>query len=207
MAKSPAQSKFDDIVKRAVTPVMKPYGFKKKSVTYRRRNGTVVQVVNLQSSSDSTAFEKLFYINVGLAFDEICALTGLEIKDDAHDYDCDQRGFRCRLENLDDDAPHRWCVSAEEDYSVDDELAIAVQKLAANLAVIDSLEAFSHHHWFDTSSPTNIHAQTHYLLGKPDESWNTILKICSRFPDRPKLAAPAFWVADCSLPGLADRLP
>ena len=48
-------------------------------MNYRRRRGEVVQVVNLQVGHGSTAVEKLFYINVGLAFDALSRLAGLPI--------------------------------------------------------------------------------------------------------------------------------
>jgi hypothetical protein len=109
--KSPAQSIFDDIVKRAVTSVLKPLGFQKSAFNFCRRHKDVVQVVNLQASLGSVYNEKLFYVNVGLAFDAICQLTHTEILDKPKEYDCDSRGTRDRLENLIDNTPERWSVN------------------------------------------------------------------------------------------------
>lgn len=109
--KSPAQTLFDDIVNRAVTSVLKPLGFCKSALNFHRRHKDVVQVVNLQSSHGSAWDEKLFYVNVGLAFDAVCQLSNNEILEKPKEYECDSRGTRDRLENLLDNAPAQWSVS------------------------------------------------------------------------------------------------
>ena len=68
--KSPAQTLFDDMVKHAVTPFLQPIRFRKSGQNFRRRHKEVVQVVNFQSSQGSSWNKKLFYVNVGMAFDD-----------------------------------------------------------------------------------------------------------------------------------------
>src|SRR5262245_21531660 len=114
--KSPAQALFDDVVMRAVTSVLKPRGFRKTALNIHRRHKDVVQVVNLQCSQGSTLGEKLFYVNVGLAFDALCHLVGTEILERPKEHDCDSRGTRDRLENLVDDVPDRWTVKTDGGY-------------------------------------------------------------------------------------------
>jgi hypothetical protein len=112
---SPAAMLFDDIIKRSVTTVLKPLGFRKSGLNFHRRRNDVVQVVNVQGSHGSTWSEKLFYVNVGLAFDALCHLTSSTILEKPKESECDERGTRDRLEQLIDNVPDRWAVSSECD--------------------------------------------------------------------------------------------
>src|SRR5689334_4751958 len=99
MAKQHAASEdaFHAVVREGVTSVLKPAGFRKSGTNFHRRRGTCVQVINVQRSQASTLQEKQFYVNVGLAFDEICRLMGNPILEKPKEYECDARGTRDRL--------------------------------------------------------------------------------------------------------------
>jgi hypothetical protein len=110
-----AENLFNDVVKHAVTSVLKPATFRKSGLNYHRRHGDTVQVVNIQVSHGSGWNEKQFYVNTGIAFDAICALTGLPVLEEPKEYECDDRGTRDRLEHLIPDAPDQWVVQHGQD--------------------------------------------------------------------------------------------
>ncbi|WP_394373302.1 DUF4304 domain-containing protein [Marinobacter xestospongiae] len=73
---------------------------KKSATNYFRRDGNVSLVVNFQSSHQSTWDERLFYINIGIAFDEICLHEGIEILERPKEVDCNSRGPSVRIKDV-----------------------------------------------------------------------------------------------------------
>ena len=199
-AKSPVQAIFDEVVKRAVTSVLKPLGFRKSSVNFHRRHRNVVQVVNLQSSGGSTWDVKQFYVNVGLAFDDICRLTNAQILEKPKEHDCDSRGTRGRLESLLDDLPERWSACESGDMkSVTQSLQNAIERLAIELETIDGVHAYHAHRWFHRFRPTSENAQILYVLGDLKGAWQEIQALCSLFSDRQAINQPTWWVEELGL--------
>src|SRR4051794_38458515 len=94
---SPAEAAMKAVIAQALTPVLRDAGFRRSGMSYHRRRGDAVQVVNVQVSHGSTALEKSFCINVGLAFDACCRLAGVPILERPKEYECDERGTRDRL--------------------------------------------------------------------------------------------------------------
>lgn len=204
--KAPLQSLFDDLVKRSVTSVLKPLGFRKSALQFHRRHKEVVQVVNLQSSHGSTSAEKLFYVNVGLAFDAVCELTETEILEKPKEYDCDSRGTRDRLENLIHDAPEQWSVVVDGDGdAVASQLRSAMEQLTVELKSIDSVQAYRAHRWFDRFRPKQENAQILYVIGDLDGAWNEVQSLCSLFADREGLNQPEWWIEGLRLSKIAPR--
>lgn len=204
---SPAQAIFDDIVKQAVTSVLKPLGFRKSAFNFHRRHKDVVQVVNLQSSHGSVWDEKLFYVNVGLAFDAICQLTNAEILERPKEYECDSRGTRDRLESLFDNTPERWSIKVNVDsQSVSQELHTAIEQLAFELATIDSVHAYRVHRWFERFRPKQENAQILYVLGDLDGAWKEVKDLCTFFSDRQTANRPEWWLEELGLTKLKTRL-
>lgn len=204
--KSPAQTLFDDIVKRAVTSVLKPLRFRKSALSFHRRHKDVVQVVNLQSSHGSAWDEKLFYVNVGLAFDDVCQLTGTEILEKPKEHDCDSRGTRDRLESLLDNMPERWLVNVNGDSQiVAQQLQTAIEQLAVELETIDGVQPYRAHRWFDRFRPKQENAQILYVLGDLDGAWKEVRQLCTLFADRLDLNQPEWWVEELGLSKLAAR--
>lgn len=203
--KSPAQTLFDDIIKRAVTSVLKPLGFRKSALNYHRRSKEVVQVINLQSSHGSTWDEKLFFVNVGLAFDAVCQLTGTKILEKPKEHDCDSRGTRDRLESLVDGLPEQWSVNVNGDSeSVAQQLQTAIGQLAVELESIDGVQAYRTHRWFDRFRPKQENAQILYLLGDLDSSWNEVKELCKLFADRQGINQPEWWIEELGLSKLTS---
>src|SRR5262249_38749860 len=85
--KSPATALLNDLLTQAVTPRLKQGGFRKNGANYHRRHGTTVQAVNIQSSHGSAWNEKLFYVNVAIAFDGICKLKRIAIVETPKEYE------------------------------------------------------------------------------------------------------------------------
>lgn len=205
--KSPLQTCFDSVIKSAVTDVLKPRGFSKSALNFHRRCGENVQVINIQSSSGSSWGEKVFYVNVGLAFDSICKLSKVEILEKPKEHECDCRGTRGRLEKFLDDLPPRWLLRCEDNWSsVAEQLKLGIEKLASDLERLDGPAAYRSHHWFDRFQPNQVNAQVLYLLDDLDAAWLEVNQICTLFADRKGLNQPSWWVKELRLSKLADRL-
>ncbi|MEM7587129.1 MAG: DUF4304 domain-containing protein [Acidobacteriota bacterium] len=204
-AKSPLQKLFDDVVRRGVTSMLRPYGFRKSGLNFHRRNGDVIQVVNLQNSHGSSPAAKRFYINVGLSFDDLCRLTGTEQLDRPKEYECEGRGTRARLEELIDDVPERWEVRANRDAPgrVLDNLKPALAQLACELQIIENALSYRRHRWFERSRPSQENAQILYLLGDREAAWNEVLALCALFRDRKTMSRPGWWLRKLGLAELA----
>lgn len=200
---SASRTAFNELMRRSVTPVLKPLGFKKSSANYLRRLGDVVQVVNLQVSHGSTALSLSFYINVGLAFDAVCKLTDNTVSEKPKEYECDARGMRARLETLVADVPDVWTCEPGNVDEVAPQLSVAIEALSRDLNAIDSVAAYREHRWFDQMRSLN--AQIFYLLGDFDSAWQTLVTFSQQFEtDRP-LSKPGWWVEQLGLTKLADR--
>lgn len=204
--KSPAQSLFDDIVKRSVTSALKPMGFRKSALSFHRRHKDVVQVVNLQSGHGSTWDEKQFYVNIGLAFDAVCQLIDTEILEKPKEHECDCRGTRGRLETFLSDVPDRWSINVNStSESVAQQLRTAIEQLAIELEAIDSVMAYREHRWFDRFRPKQENAQFLYILGELDGAWNEVEELCILFADRQGINQPQWWIEELGLSELASR--
>lgn len=205
--KSPVQSLFDDIVKRAVTSVLKPLGFRKSALNFHRRHNEVVQVVNLQSSHGSAWDEKLFYVNVGLAFDAICQLTNTQILENPTEHDCDSRGTRGRLETLLDNTPERWSIDITADSeSVAEHLQKVIAQLAVELERIDGVQSYREHRWFERFRPKQENAQILYVLGDLDGAWQEVKYLCTLFSDRQTINRPEWWLEELGITELNGRM-
>ncbi len=205
--KSPADVLFDEIVKRAVTSVLKPLGFRKSGMNFHRRHEKVIQVVNLQLSQGSSHDEKTFYVNVGVAFDEICQLANLEILEKPNEYECESRGTRDRLECLIDNLPKQWSVQADLDVElVERQLRAAMEQLAFEFASLVGVAAYRTHRWFDRFRPKQENAQVLYILGDMDGAFHEVNHLCELFADRKTINQPKWWIDQLGLSKLSHIL-
>src|SRR3954470_15116617 len=205
--KSPAEVQLDAIVARGITPTLKDAGFRKTGRSYHRRHGETVQVVNLQLSHGSTAMEKEFFINVGIAFDAICELMGVPLLDRPKEYECDERGFRDRLELLLPASPDSWIVRAgEENAETLGSLHRLIPLLRAELDQVDGLAAYRSHRWFDRFRPTRLNAQVLYLLGDRDAAWREVQDLSALFSDRVNANRAEWWMERLRLTDLRTRV-
>ncbi len=204
--KSPVEILFDDLVKVAVTAILKPAGFRKSALNFHRRHKETVQVVNLQVSQGSDWNEKHFYVNVGIAFDDVCRLVNIDVLDKPKEYECNSRGMHGRLETLIDELPKCWSVSVDEDCeAVVEHLKSSMGQLVEELEIIDGVRAYRSHRWFDRFRPKKENAQILYLLGDMDGAWDEVNALCTLFADRNAINQPEWWVEELGLQQLADR--
>ena len=133
-----------------------------------------MQIVNFQRSLHNTVGEKVFFINVGMAFDELWQLQGVDLNSPMYkhlekplEHECH---FRSRLEELIPNCPKWWVISqgdvtlfretsltngreiatsVEDATEVTKFLAECLNQGVLQLDQIDSPAAFLTHHWKD----------------------------------------------------------
>lgn len=202
-ADSPAEALLTEVLAQAVNPPLKVAGFRKSGMSYHRRYGETVQVVNIQVSHGSNRSEKEFYLNAGIAFDAICALAGVPVLDQPKEYECDDRGTRDRLEGLIPGAPDSWVLRVGEEASgTVAALRGCVQQLVGELDKINEPAAYRAHHWFDRARPAQANAQVLYLLGDKAGAWQEVQNLAVQFADRQNANRAEWWLKRLGLTGL-----
>ena len=164
----------DTIIATGAAPVLKAAGFVKHDFNFHRRKGSVVQVMNFQRSIDNRGGDNVFFVNVGIAFDDLWKLQGIDLNGSMRkhleaplEYECH---FRSRLENLVVNCPRWWVVSegnaalfqetsqtnGQEIASSEGEaarvakfLADCVEQAVIKMNQIDSSKSFLAHPWKD----------------------------------------------------------
>jgi hypothetical protein len=203
---SPSDVSFNEILRDAVTAVLKPAGFRKSGANYHRRRGSCVQVINVQSSRGSSWDEKQFYINAGLAFDELCGLANLPVLEKPKEYECDNRGTRDRLEKLVPDADDRWCVGPSVDNAAaTTRLRSAVMELVRELDRIDGPAPYREHRWFDRFRPKQENAQVLYVLGDHSGAMKEVATLAKLFHDRQNANRAEWWIERLGLKELRSH--
>lgn len=161
-----------------------------------------VQVVNVQTSRSSSWAERRFFINVGLAFDELCGLAKVPVLEKPKVYECDNRGTRDRLEKLVPNAEADWCVGPSSDATgVTPRLRSAVSDLVGELDRIDGLGRYKDHPWFDRFRPKQENAQVLYLLGDHAGAISEVRQLAKVFHDRRNANRAEWWI---ERPGLRE---
>lgn len=199
---SPGGALLRDVLARAVTPTLRAAGFAKSDMNYHRRHGETVQVINIQVSHGSTATQKDFYVNVGIAFDAICRLAGLQVLDKPKEYDCDQRGMRDRVQALIDTDPGSFVRVSTDSSGTEEALARCLRSLTDELDRIDALPAWRAHRWFDRNRPAPVCAQTLYLLGDKAGAWREVQDLAAKFTGRLNADRAEWWLEELGLAGL-----
>jgi hypothetical protein len=174
----------DTIIAIGAVPVLKTAGFAKQDLNFYRRQGSVVQVMNFQRSIDNRGGDNVFFVNVGVAFDDLWKLQGIELNESMRkrleaplEHECH---FRSRLENLVANCPRWWVVSefnaalfqetsqsngreiatnAEEATRVAEFLADCVERAVIELNQIDGSKSFLAHHWKDVPGNQGVTQQ------------------------------------------------
>jgi hypothetical protein len=196
--KSPSQDAFDDLLKTGVSPIMKAEGYKKAGTNYCKRNSKVSIVVNFQSSHGSVWNEKLFYINIGMAFDEICLHEDIEILERPKEVDCNSRGLSVRIKNIFPQAEECYSLKVNENSEkINSEINTVIIDLVKELSLIVDLPAFRNHKWFnEIEGYPGMKALMYYLLGDKKGASKDLARIAARFaeiPNREKLAEKSYW--------------
>jgi hypothetical protein len=195
-----ADDLFKELLASAVTPSLQKSGFRKKHLTFRRRVDEAVQVVNLQLSQGSTAGEKRFYVNVGVAFDAICRLIDAPIDENVKEHECSDRGVGDRLEKLIGNCPSVWVIKDDDDVSeLKPLLNSLVQQMIEELDCISSISSYRRHRWFNRFRPAPINAQIQYLLGEFSEALQEVIALTQFFGDRPNASDADWWIESLRL--------
>lgn len=194
-----------EVIARAIVPPLKAAGFRKTGLNFHRRRGETVQVVNVQTSHGSTAMEKTFYINVGMAFDAVGRLIGRPVPDRPKEYDCDRLGMRDRLEHLISRVPPQWKVAVGDDSdAIAEPLRAAIDRLVTELDRIDGIDAYRAHRWFQGDRWAEFHVQVRYLLGDLDGAWREVEELVAAAAGAEYGSRPEWWIDRL---GLADLRP
>jgi hypothetical protein len=179
----------DQLVTAGAAPVLEEAHFTKSKFDFHRRQGSVVQVVNFQRSEHNSVGESTFFVNVGIAFDELWRAQGLDLNGSNHRYlekplehQCH---FRSRLESLIADCPRWWVVSnrdvsfnrgksltrGQEVITAPDDIALAehlltdcMNRLIVELDRIDSPKTYLAHRWREVSPNQGVTQQLARLL-------------------------------------------
>jgi hypothetical protein len=205
--KAPSDEFFDWIVREAVTAALKPAGFRKSGTSFHRRLGSCVQMVNVQVSRLSTRDEKRFFVNVGLAFDELCGLANVPVLEKPKEYECAARGTRDRLQRLIPGAEEEWRVGPQSD-SVEtaQHLGGAMAVLVAELDQVDGPAEYRSHRWFDRFRPKEENAKVLYVLGDHAGALEEVERLADFFADRKNAGRAEWWVEHLGLRGLVPAV-
>jgi hypothetical protein len=205
--KSPVEEILAEVIRLGVTSILKPLGFKKTRLNYVRRRGHVVQVVNLQMGHGSDSEDRQFYVNVAIAFNAICQLTGVEVLKEPKEHECAMRGTRDRLAKLVQDAPGQWHVGVNGDANrTIAKLRHCMQQLVSELEFIDGPQTYRDHHWFERNRPAAESAQILYVLEDLDGAWDEVGALCQLNAEREGYDRPEKWIEELGLKKLAERL-
>lgn len=202
---SPGEDLLQKVVKDAVVVHTKPAGFKKSTLSFHRRKGETVQVINIQVSQGSSWDEKKFYVNAGWAFDSVCTFLRLPILEKVKEYECDTRGSRDRWESLVPNVPDSISTNCDLGELVG-KVSAGIKGLVAELDLIDSIQAYRRHRWFERSKPTETRCVILYLLEDDAAAWKEVLELTTLFRDRPNAPDPEWWVKTNKLDRLKPRL-
>lgn len=211
-SKSPVQTAFDNVVKTAVHANLKSGGFGKTGLNWHRRLGNAIHVVNIQMSAVCSWEVKRFYINVGVALDEICRHMNKPVLEKPKESECVSRGLRQRSSVLLSGSSEFWQLKERGELdSLGDELR---EVISALLVEIDKIRTVSHlvtHPWNEHNTDTK--AQAYYLTGDYKAAWATVEAKAEFFsreeslnPRRARLGKTDAWLENWNLTELPERL-
>lgn len=164
-----------------------------------------MQVVNIQGSPGSTWAEKIFYVNDGLAFDEICHHLKRPVVEKPKEYECDSRGLRVRLEQVVTEAPDQWTIPANANTdAIVGQLRPIIEVMASKLDEIEGISGLRNSTWFNWHRPLDVRALVLYLLGDKAGARTEVTELTKCFKDRELLNEREHWLAELNLTGLDD---
>jgi Domain of unknown function (DUF4304) len=175
-----ASDTFDTFVRTSVAPPLKAAGFKKTALNWHRRRGRAVHVINMQHSTGNTHESKLFYMNVGVALDELCFHMGVEMSEKPKEYACDEIGVRGRINDFVPGLPTSWEVrTAPFEASA---VVGGLQTVVAQMDAIEDVASFARTSWIDQSNDTKI--KVLYLLNRDEASLEKLTWLSAQLHDR-----------------------
>jgi Domain of unknown function (DUF4304) len=177
-----ARDSINGLVKLAIAPMLKSRGFKKSALNFARRSGAVVHFVNVQLSSWNSGAVGSFYLNVGVAFDEIAQHLGKSSSVFPRQDDCQ---FLVRIEKLNPKLPQQFVVDEGVDLgSLGSSVALVLdESFVSPLTGVDSLHSFGKTGWVNVI-PWGFPALFHYLTGDHQVARWLIQREADYFADR-----------------------
>ena len=167
------------VATRGAAPGFKAAGFRKVGLRFTRKLGGVEQVVEFQLSAYNFADTGRFFINVGLAFDELWTLDGVARAERLAASMCPISG---RIEDFVTDAPARWDVSAA---TAGDALAAELAGwTAALLAELDRLGSIPAVLGCEGLVEGAIRARLRYAIGDRTGALADLRVVAATFTDR-----------------------
>jgi hypothetical protein len=166
-------------VRTSVAPLLKAAGFKKTALTWHRRKDRAVHVINIQKSSGNSAEQMSFYVNVGVALDELCRHMDISVSEKPKEYECDALGVRHRIDRFVPGAPPCWDIGKTVPDFID--LLDALQSVVAQMDAITDAATFAETSWLHES---HAKSQILYVLGRDQESLDEVTRHAARFHDR-----------------------
>lgn len=214
------------IISVAVSVLTDSAGFNRTTrEDFHRRLGSCVQVVNFQRSRMDVGKGDMFYVNIGIAFDELAQHLGTSVNEKPMAHECH---FQSRMEDLVPDSPKWWVVSesslatqffkrashtrgneivsSEADREkVGEYLVRCIVQTVSELDEIDSPRALLSHRWKEVPSAQVLVPLLAYVVGDYDRAWSEIQRIAEKFSDRQGMQPPEV-VSRLRLEKLKDRL-
>jgi hypothetical protein len=171
----------------SLIPLAKERRFKKSGRSFHRRLGTAVQLIHIQLSAGNAWDQTMFYVNVGLSFDELCLLAGEPPSEKPSESECEPA---YRMRELVPSFPQRYTVTPESDPAV-----VADEIRPAFIAVMDELEKitspgdFRKHSWFSKPAAPTVNPRVLYVCGDYDAAWAELQSVAETFKDRQGMSA------------------
>lgn len=177
----PAKEIIRTIVERDLAPSLKRAGFKRSAFTFTRRAGSTGHFLQIQLSRWNQGSAGMFYVNVGVMFDQMRNGTIPAPKHAKYD-DCQ---FMVRLERLAPEAPSQWTVDASTRVSeVSGRLAAHVLgDVVETLNGVSSLADFESTGWAK-AIPWGFPAMYAYALHNDEEARALVASEAEYFADR-----------------------
>lgn len=194
--KSPSQASFDEFLRNVVSPIMKHNGFKRSGSNYYKREGEVAFVINFQSSSRSNWEEKIFYINVGASFDEICKHQNIRVLEKPKEYECRDRGFSVRIEKIYGGLLGDFTLKINENHScLSGQMELMLSDLAQDLSDVYDLASYRKSKLFDiVQGDPGMKSLIYFLNGEDYNAGKEIDRLVAQFADRRKLSQKSYWL-------------
>jgi hypothetical protein len=178
----PVRETVAQLIGTSIKPLARSAGFKKVGFNFYRRRGDLIQVVNIQLSQYNYLDVGGFFVNIGIAFDQLRELEGRSIEPNPREYSCH---FRRRIRDFCPNAPDMWGIDANINLlHLNDTLTVGFQRVLSELDPIASIPSFLSRNLLRGGSEYGILARLQYVSGNMDEAWQALQTEAACFVDR-----------------------
>jgi hypothetical protein len=201
---SDAKCAIAEAIKKGIAPAMTVAGFRKYGMQFHRRVKTVVQVVAIHFSQESSSSARRFSLNIGIGFDKLWSLDQQQLPERPKEY---QLHFNKRAQEIIRGLPQ--CFEASSMIDADAlavRLAIASNKLLAELDDLDSVDAFLRKGWLGNGADRILKARMHYVRGEFEKAIADLQSAAAFFSDRQSMDLKHL-IQDHNMSQLAAHLP